>query len=167
MLHRVVMKRSGRPAVAEDASGFTAADHLICTIVRQARNFPVRCWNTARSGGSGVDHQTDRSLSRGVSQTRMPIYQNWHRNFRAKFPWSIKFPDGAGKLFNFPAQLYGKYFFCLWQAPRYLVSHRSVQGRSFPRCIPSGYQLARWSGWVTDNRCQSAVRSTLRSYCPR
>ena len=30
MLHRVVMKRSGRRAVAEDASGFTAADHLIC-----------------------------------------------------------------------------------------------------------------------------------------
>ena len=40
MLHRVVMKRSGRRAPAGDASDFTAADHLICTIVRQARNFP-------------------------------------------------------------------------------------------------------------------------------
>jgi hypothetical protein len=34
------MKRSGRRAPAGDASDFTAADHLICTIVRQARNFP-------------------------------------------------------------------------------------------------------------------------------
>jgi hypothetical protein len=40
MLHRVVMKRSGRRAPAGDASDFTAADHLICRIVRQARNFP-------------------------------------------------------------------------------------------------------------------------------
>jgi hypothetical protein len=50
-------------------------------------------------------------------------------------PGLSSFLTVRGKLFDFPAQLYGKYFFCLWQAPRYLVSHRSVQGRSFPRCI--------------------------------
>ncbi len=39
MLHRVVMKRSGRRPPTGAASGFTAADHLIYTMVGQARNF--------------------------------------------------------------------------------------------------------------------------------
>jgi hypothetical protein len=36
--------------------------------------------------------------------------QNWYWNSRARFPWTIKFPDAAGKLFSLPAQIYGKYF---------------------------------------------------------
>ena len=78
MLHRVVMKRSGRRALAEDVSDFTAADHLICTIVRQARNFPAHCWNTARCAGSicagdGADHKSDGpGLTSGiVTKTRL------------------------------------------------------------------------------------------------
>ena len=39
MLHRVVMKRSGRRPSTGAASGFTAADHLIYTMIEQARNF--------------------------------------------------------------------------------------------------------------------------------
>jgi len=33
MLHRVVLKRSGRPSPEASALGFTAAHHLICVIV--------------------------------------------------------------------------------------------------------------------------------------
>src|SRR5919204_5371683 len=51
-LHRVVMKRSGRRPLAWDASDFTAADHLICTIVRQARNFPPAAGILHAQGGS-------------------------------------------------------------------------------------------------------------------
>lgn len=39
MLHRVVMKRSGRLPLAGGASGFTVADNPIFKIVRQVGNF--------------------------------------------------------------------------------------------------------------------------------
>ena len=91
MLHRVVMKRSGRRAVAEDASGFTAADHLICTIVRQARNFPARCWNTCTlrvdqppPKAAPSPEATARFLRR-LSQIRMPR-SNCYRHSRTRFP---------------------------------------------------------------------------------
>jgi hypothetical protein len=95
------MKRSGRPAVAEDASGFTAADHLICTIVRQARNFPP---------AAGILHVKAEAVlatkltahCRAGYRRQECRYQNWHRNFRAKFPWAIKFSDGAGEAFQLP-----------------------------------------------------------------
>ena len=75
MLHRVVIKRSGRRAPAWDASDFTAADHLICRIVRQARNFPsttgilhVEPDRLALEAASG--REAAAQLSRGVSQIR-------------------------------------------------------------------------------------------------
>ncbi len=117
MLHRVVMKRSGRRAVAEDASGFTAADHLICTIVRQARNFPpaagiLRVAADRSCAGGDADH---RSQGAGLTSEIVTKTRLWKlaQGFRDRIPCAIKF-----------------------LTLRHLVSHRSVQGRLFPHCIP-------------------------------
>ncbi len=49
MLHRVVLKRSGRPSPEASALGFTAAHHLICVIVGKpviaaGYYLDTRCW---------------------------------------------------------------------------------------------------------------------------
>src|SRR5882762_11795638 len=109
MLHRVVMKRSGRRAPAWDASDFTAADHLICTIVRQARNFPPAA-GILFVEAEAVSAIEPTAHCRAGYRRQGCRCQNWYWNSRARFPWTIKFPDAAGKLFSLPAQIYGKYF---------------------------------------------------------
>src|SRR4029077_17744352 len=90
--------------------GFTAADHLICTIVRQARNFPPAA-GILHAKAEAVSATKPTAHCRAGYRRQECSYQNWHRNFWAKFPSSIKFPDGVRKLFNVPAQLYGKLLF--------------------------------------------------------
>ncbi len=108
MLHRVVMKRSGRRALASDASDFTAADHLICTIVRQARNFPPAAGILHVEGESICTRRRYHAQKRPpASQTGGPHAkrsdQNWHRHSKTGFSCATRFPNACtGKLFSFP-----------------------------------------------------------------
>jgi hypothetical protein len=150
MLHRVVMKRSGRRAVAEDASGFTAADHLICTIVRQARNFPARCWNTCTlrvdqppPKAAPSPEATDRFLRR-LSQIRMPR-SNCYRQSRTRFPCATNFQTLPREAFGFPARFYSDYFLYLRYVPADSVIAVSGANRSlvvFREGISQGASLA-------------------------
>jgi hypothetical protein len=52
MLHRVVLKRSGRPSPEASALGFTAAHHLICEIVGKPVIAAGYCWILGAGSGS-------------------------------------------------------------------------------------------------------------------
>jgi hypothetical protein len=103
MLHRVVMKRSGRrPPIPPtgSASGFTAADHLICTIVRQARNFPPAA-GILQVEAEEVSATKLTAHSRAGIKTRMPS-SKLAREFPVKIPLGYQFPDSAGEAFQLP-----------------------------------------------------------------
>jgi len=67
MLHRVVLKRSGRPSPEASALGFTAAHHLICVIVGKpviAAGYSVldRVVQRPMRGGRAADLNPQRLL---------------------------------------------------------------------------------------------------------
>src|SRR5581483_2328739 len=121
----VVIKRSGRRVPAWDASDFTAADHLICTILRQARNFfrPPLEYLHAKGMGSleSCREINPSSRSRWV----------WPSHLVAKIQRpGHSLSKTAGKLFGFAGEFNDKYF--VRSAPR-PVSRRNVRVRLFPR----------------------------------
>src|SRR5207248_9151542 len=112
MLQRVVMKRSGRRAPAGDASGFTAADHLICPIVRQAPNFPaVAGILRVPVDRSALEAVPTRNEGAGLMSDIVTKMRLW--KLAQEFPDRIScgiVADAAGKLSASPAQLHSQYF---------------------------------------------------------
>src|SRR5947207_9871386 len=103
------MKRSGRWALAGEASGFTAADLLIWTIVRQAQNFPpaagiLHLNGKSTSAGRRCQPKKRSATSHGVWQAKtLPskLTGGFHRKIFPASPGSLTL---LGKLF-FPVQV--------------------------------------------------------------
>ena len=93
MLHRVVLKRSGRPSPEASALGFTAAHHLICEIVGKPVIAAGYCWILgAGSGSMPLRRSFDWLLTDAIDRPRLTALST-----AAVFVSFLTEPIGAGR----------------------------------------------------------------------